>query len=304
MKPKLSNQQLLQFLTEKYGSEPQWTPIAEGMESRVFTFIWDDQEYILRVNPNQSGFQKDRWCFQQFHSEELPIPEILEIGSFSPHYAYSISHRLSGITLEDSAIPILQQLTPYVSQVWRVISQAPLPSSEGFGPFNEYGHASFSSWQSFLQSTIRGKNRQWDRLFASNLLDATALQPVMQNYLKLIEYCPEEHKLVHGDFGSNNVLTDGQKITGVLDWDCALYGDPLFDVAGSFFWSPWLDCMRIQSEFFHKTLGNEADFALCLQCYQLRCGLEEIHENALVGNQKLLNWLLNRTMQIHQATEN
>jgi hypothetical protein len=41
-----------------------------------------------------------------------------------------------------------------------------------------------------------------------------------------------------------------------------------------------------------------------LQCYQLRCGLEEIHENALAGNQKLLNWLLNRTMQIHQAIDN
>jgi len=304
MKPELSNQQLLQFLTEKYGSEPQWTPIAEGMESRVLTFVWEDQEYILRVNPNQSGFQKDRWCFQQFHSEELPIPEILEIGSFSPHYAYSISHRLSGITLEDSAIPTLQQLTPYVSQVWRVISQAPLPSSEGFGPFDECGHATFSSWQSFLQSTVHGKDQQWDHLFTSNLLDATALQPVMQSYLQLTEHCPEERKLVHGDFGSNNVLTDGQKITGVLDWDCALYGDPLFDVAGSFFWSPWLDCMRIQSEFFQQTLQSEANFARRLQCYQLRCGLEEIHENALAGNQKLLNWLLNRTMQIHQAIEN
>jgi len=304
MKPELSNPQLLQFLTEKYGSEPQWTPIAEGMESRVLTFVWEDQEYILRVNPNQSGFQKDRWCFQQFHSEELPIPEILEIGSFSPHYAYSISHRLSGITLEDSAIPTLQQLSPHVSQVWRVISQAPLPSSEGFGPFNERGHATFSSWQSFLQSTISGKDQQWDHLFTSNLLDATALQPVMQSYLQLTEHCPEERKLVHGDFGSNNVLTDGQKITGVLDWDCALYGDPLFDVAGSFFWSPWLDCMRIQSEFFQQTLQNEANFAGRLHCYQLRCGLEEIHENALAGNQKLLNWLLNRTMQIHQAIEN
>ena len=301
MKPELSNQQLLQFLTEKYGSEPQWTPIAEGMESRVLTFVWEDQQYILRVNPNQSGFQKDRWCFQQFHSEQLPIPEIVEIGSFSPHYAYSISHRLSGITLEDSASPTLQQLTPYVSQVWRVISQAPLPSSIGFGPFDEYGHATFSSWQSFLQSTVHRKDQQWDHLFASNLLDATALQPVMQSYLQLTEHCPEERKLVHGDFGSNNVLTDGQKITGVLDWDCALYGDPLFDVAGSFFWSPWLDCMRIQSEFFQQTLKNETNFAVRQQCYQLRCGLEEIHENALAGNQKLLNWLLNRTMRIHQA---
>ena len=304
MKPELSNQQLLQFLTEKYGSEPQWAPIAEGMESRVLTFIWGDQQYILRVNPNQSGFQKDRWCFQQFHSEELPIPEILEIGSFSSHYAYCLSRRLPGITLEDSAIPTLQQLTPYVSQVWKVIHQSLLPSSEGFGPFNECGHATFSSWQSFLQSTIRGKDQQWDHLFASNLLDATALQPVMHSYLRLTGHCPEERKLVHGDFGSNNVLTDGKKITGVLDWDCALYGDPLFDVAGSFFWSPWLDCMRIQSEFFQRTLRNEANFAVRLQCYQLQCGLEEIHENALAGNQKLLNWLLNRTMQIHQATEN
>ena len=304
MKPELSNQQLLQFLTEKYGSKPQWAPIAEGMESRVLTFIWGDQQYILRVNPNQSGFQKDRWCFQQFHSEELPIPEILEIGSFSSHYAYCLSRRLPGITLKDSAIPTLQQLTPYVSQVWKVIHQSLLPSSEGFGPFNECGHATFSSWQSFLQSTIRGKDQQWDHLFASNLLDATALQPVMQSYLRLTGHCPEERKLVHGDFGSNNVLTDGKKITGVLDWDCALYGDPLFDVAGSFFWSPWLDCMGIQSEFFQQTLRNEANFAVRLQCYQLRCGLEEIHENALAGNQKLLNWLLNRTMQIHQATEN
>ena len=256
------------------------------------------------MNPNQSGFQKDRWCFQQFHSEELPIPEILEIGSFSFHYAYCLSRRLPGITLEDSAIPTLQQLTPYVSQVWKVIHQSLLPSSEGFGPFNECGHATFSSWQSFLQSTIRGKDQQWDHLFASNLLDATALQPVMQSYLRLTGHCPEERKLVHGDFGSNNVLTDGKKITGVLDWDCALYGDPLFDVAGSFFWSPWLDCMRIQSEFFQQTLRNEANFAVRLQCYQLQCGIEEIHENALAGNQKLLNWLLNRTMQIHQATEN
>ena len=205
MKPELSNQQLLQFLTEKYGSEPQWTPIAEGMESRVFTFIWDDQEYILRVNPNQPGFQKDRWCFQQFHSEELPIPEILEIGSFSSHYAYCLSRRLPGTTLEDSAIPTLQQLTPCVSQVWKVIHQSLLPSSEGFGPFNECGHATFSSWQSFLQSTIRGKDQQWDHLFASNLLDTTALQPVMQSYLQLTEHCPEERKLVHVDFGSSNV---------------------------------------------------------------------------------------------------
>jgi hygromycin-B 4-O-kinase len=78
--------------------------------------------------------------------------------------------------------------------------------------------------------------------FCQKTLDATALQTVMQSYLELTKHCPEK-KLTHGDFSSNNVLINGQKITGILDWDCALYGDLLFDMAGIFFWSPWLNCM-------------------------------------------------------------
>jgi aminoglycoside phosphotransferase (APT) family kinase protein len=39
---------------------------------------------------------------------------------------------------------------------------------------------------------------------------------------------------VHGDFGSNNVLADGEHITGVVDWSEAMIGDPLYDVANIF----------------------------------------------------------------------
>ena len=38
---------------------------------------------------------------------------------------------------------------------------------------------------------------------------------------------PREHSLVHLDYHPLNVMTDGERITGVLDWTNARAGDPV-----------------------------------------------------------------------------
>ena len=40
--------------------------------------------------------------------------------------------------------------------------------------------------------------------------------------------------LLHGDLGSHNVLTDGDRLLGLIDWEDALAGDPVYDIA---FWA-------------------------------------------------------------------
>jgi Ser/Thr protein kinase RdoA (MazF antagonist) len=40
--------------------------------------------------------------------------------------------------------------------------------------------------------------------------------------------------LLHGDLGSHNVLTDGDRLLGLIDWEDALSGDPVYDLA---FWA-------------------------------------------------------------------
>ena len=40
--------------------------------------------------------------------------------------------------------------------------------------------------------------------------------------------------LLHGDLGSHNVLTDGDRLLALIDWEDALAGDPVYDVA---FWA-------------------------------------------------------------------
>jgi aminoglycoside phosphotransferase (APT) family kinase protein len=42
--------------------------------------------------------------------------------------------------------------------------------------------------------------------------------------------CSARHTLVHGDYRTGNMLFDGDRISGVLDWEFARCGDPMWDL--------------------------------------------------------------------------
>lgn len=44
---------------------------------------------------------------------------------------------------------------------------------------------------------------------------------------------------------SQNIFVNKDKITGVFDWGCALYGDHLYDLALFEFWAPWYPHLNI-----------------------------------------------------------
>lgn len=50
----------------------------------------------------------------------------------------------------------------------------------------------------------------------------------------LLNNLPEDSRqpvLVHGDFNVHNLLVEGDRVTGVLDWECAMFGAPEQDLA-------------------------------------------------------------------------
>ncbi|MBI3671220.1 phosphotransferase [Candidatus Azambacteria bacterium] len=51
--------------------------------------------------------------------------------------------------------------------------------------------------------------------------------------------------LVHGDLIIHNILTDGRNLTGVLDWELALYGDPDYDLCRLFYYQ---ECAKAYQE--------------------------------------------------------
>ena len=48
---------------------------------------------------------------------------------------------------------------------------------------------------------------------------------LLTEFEKLMSFCGDQKHLFHGDFGFDNVLSDGSRVTGVLDWAECGYGE-------------------------------------------------------------------------------
>jgi 3-oxoacyl-[acyl-carrier protein] reductase len=83
---------------------------------------------------------------------------------------------------------------------------------------------------------------------------------------------PATRALIHADLLYHNVLVRGTQVTAVLDWGCAMYGDPLCDVARLLYWWPWYPAW---SAIATRSLFP-ADAEARLRARQLRSGLAHI----------------------------
>ena len=186
-------------------------------------------------------------------------------------------------------------------ELWSAICEIDISGTTGYGVFlSEDGNAPWGSWRDYLLSILDKNVYDWEKVRNTDGVDIELLSSIMSAYAELVEYCPEERKLRHGDFGTNNLLADpgARKITAIIDWDNASYGDPLYDMGSSYFWRTWLMCVEKTIPLWEEKFGGAPNYHERTLCYQLHLGLEEIYENALDGNITTLNWCQKRCRQI------
>ncbi|WP_336133608.1 phosphotransferase family protein [Natronomonas amylolytica] len=71
---------------------------------------------------------------------------------------------------------------------------------------------------------------RWESLYRETVLVEEPLMEEALEWLKHNQPTVDETTLVHGDFRVGNMLVDDGTMTGVLDWEFARAGDPLFDI--------------------------------------------------------------------------
>lgn len=295
-KPGISDTAVRALLQREFGDVSPLEPLQEGEESRAFAFDSGGRACVVRINRSARGFEKDAWVQRRFVREGLPIPEIVAIGLLDDGHAWCVSRRAAGVTLQDLAPAELPAVVGEVARVLDVIAASDLHGTRGYGRFDAEGVAADASWPAFLSGICRR-----DMSVLKRAADRRRVEAWRDRVVDFAAGCADVRGLVHGDFGSNNVLVDAGRISAVIDWSEALYGDPLYDVANILFWRPWLDCMEQQARHFESARPDLLADPARLRCYQLHIGLEQIHQTALAGAEDDLAWALQRCAAIAAA---
>jgi hygromycin-B 4-O-kinase len=293
-KPSLSSQTIHGMLQRRWGTVSDFSPLTEGLASQAFAFRHAAADYVVRVSRSIDGFAKDRFVYRSFASPDLPIPEVLDIGQLDDTHAFCVSRRMPGMRLQDMDDAHLSRLVGPTVQLVATIAVADIRRTHGFGRFDTTGIGPYERWHDFLSGIMDPQRYDWAQ--AGRTAHMPTIRALWRLVAELAAQCPEERRLIHGDFGAYNVLTDGEHVTAVIDWDRALFGDPLYDVANLLFWRE--EHLRPLIERIEQQGDTIPGWHERVLCYQLRIGLEEIYDSAIGTGTIDLAWLTKRCNDI------
>ncbi len=230
---------------------------------------------VVKVRDGEEGRadQKAQWCAEHLPAlgaRGYPVPAILWHGMISPQWQVTIQNRLPGHPLTTLDEPMLEEALRLVE----LQADAGIPA--GDRDFASYvANVLFDDW-----------DQEWDDApracaAAGPLCERLRcwLEPVWGLRLPPADY-------THNDLNPSNILTDGTRITGVVDWDEFALGSRALDLVVLA-----LDCERFGGHAAADRLLAQAarlaggDGLRCLVSYRAIAWLaHSAREGLLYGN--------------------
>lgn len=190
----------------------------QGMTSTVTLFKAERGNFALKQStqaPYTSWLQRETHVLKALRTTDLPVPRFVALNET----AESISLLMSALPGEPLSALLCRG----------VPDQVRLDLLRQFGALLSKIHASalppaLQNDRLWLQRILEEGQLNLDQGFA----EVGAL-PVEQMTATCPASIPEV--LIHGDYTIDNVLVDGGKLTGVIDWGRGDNGDPRYDLA-------------------------------------------------------------------------
>jgi hygromycin-B 4-O-kinase len=305
-KPALDHAAVLAFLRERFPDADECTELEHGEWSNAYAFVAEGLELVVRFGHHREDYEKDRVA-ASFASDQLPIPEVFEIGeAFDGVYSFApraFGGRLDALGGEDfrRALPSLIAALDGIRELE--------PPGDGFGWWAPDGVARHASWRDFLLDvrTEYPRTAGWRERLASRPGAQARFDEGYAALEGLSEALPQVRHVIHQDLLAGNVLVEEDRITAVLDWGNSLYGDFLYDLAHVAFWLPWFDRyddidIIAETRSHHESIGLDVPaFEQRLQACMVHVGLDAQTYNAFSHRWDELERSAERTLEVAGA---
>jgi hygromycin-B 4-O-kinase len=265
--------------------------MIEGLESQTYCFNDGNAKLVIQTSKNVQGYKKEAYIYKMFY-KYINVRNVLKIGKIENDVYYCITKFIKAKRLQDLSSGELEKNIGHIIKIFETLKNINIPQDTGFGVFNFDGIAFYKSWPEYINAVYN--NYHWDAI--NNKIEKLVLKSIseIKKYNNILE---NEKSLIHGDFGSSNVLNKDEKIY-LIDWDLSLYGDPLYEIANILFWNE--KCLIPLISEINKEYLKDEKMILKIYIYILRIGLEEIYrvlEQKQIGYN--IKWIENRLEEIN-----
>jgi hygromycin-B 4-O-kinase len=236
-----------EFLRDHLGKEVRHLyPLQGGDWSSAYAFQTEEGDSVIRFARDREAFEIDRIA-AGFASIDLPIPRVEAIGEAFGGY-FAISQRAYGAMLDDLDREAVCRVLPALFRMLDAIRRVDLSSTRGFGGWDSSGTAPYTTWRDYLLEIGNDPPdlycHGWRASLAGSPIGDAAFNEAFQRLEQLADEPPEGRHLVHGDLYCRNLLVSEDRISALIDWQCSVYGDFLYDIALLAYGAPWFPAME------------------------------------------------------------
>ena len=306
---KLLNQTEVQaFINDHFGDRAnEMTSLTGGDWSQAYALTVDGQQVVVRFGTHGEDYKKDQ-AVAKWSSEELPIPRFIELGETESGF-FAVSERIHGDSLDKLDSQRMKTVFPSLFRVMDTIRDIDISNTEGYGNWGPGGRGPQTSWQEALLQKFEGdqpdsRTYGWRAALENSPEGARNFDTGLKVLERLARLMPDERHVIHNDLLYDNVLVDGDRISGVLDWGNSMYGDYLYDAAWLLYCQPryttWPDVDLAGALRRHWEAGGSIpdNLEARLLCYQIHVGLGAQSGNAYKEDWDELKLNTDQTMKL------
>ncbi len=243
MKSPLITSQFTASLANRLGVSPDslvFEPISTGLYNASWFLSDGIRDYVLRVAPSDDtfGLFYERRMMRQepgIHAllsrkTAIPVPavHVFDDSRNSLSRDYLLMERLPGQALSETRGGDAESV---VRAVGYCLHQAHSLTADTYGYRGE--HRPMKPQTRWVDAFHIMWNRLIDDVVASGHYrddEAARLRSLLDKYIRLFER-PVAASLCHMDVWAQNILVDRGALSGLIDWDRALWGDPEIEFA-------------------------------------------------------------------------
>jgi hygromycin-B 4-O-kinase len=249
-------------------------PLAAGAWSTAYALTVAGRATVLRVSRYGGDFAKDE-TVGAVAGGMLPVPTVTARGE-THGWAYATSERLTGTPLDDLDANDLAVVLPNLFDVMDAIGRIEV-GGRGYGIWDASRSAPYRSWPEYLLASEHETPRVpgWRAALAASDVGLEPFERGLATLRRLVPNLPDERRMIHDDLLARNVLVAGDRISGVLDWGSACFGDPLYDAAWLLYcwgWYPQWSSVDVEAAIGRRWNPDPE----ALRAYRIHIGLGSI----------------------------